>query len=88
MHHIVLDYCGCERQLPKLVQLLRRGWYPTSQRVPRTVASFQLLEFLHLLSLCAKTSVYDFSHMLEKLTTNMGMGVPKSHYKALMHMLL
>ncbi|PBK59169.1 hypothetical protein ARMSODRAFT_983262 [Armillaria solidipes] len=88
VHHIALDYCGCERQLPKHIQLLRRGWYPTSQRVPRTAASFQLLEFLHLLSLCAKTSVYDFYRTLEKLTTNTGMGVPKSRYKALMRMLL
>ncbi|SJL12089.1 uncharacterized protein ARMOST_15510 [Armillaria ostoyae] len=51
-------------------------------------ASFQLLNFLHILSLCAKTSVYDFYRMLEKLTMNTGMGVPKSRYKALMRMLL
>ncbi|SJL10438.1 uncharacterized protein ARMOST_13824 [Armillaria ostoyae] len=88
VHHVAVDYCGCERQLPKHVQLLRRGWYPASQQVPRTAASFQLLEFLHLLSLCAKTSIYDFYRTLEKLTTNMGMAVPKSWYKALMRMLL
>ncbi|PBK66191.1 hypothetical protein ARMSODRAFT_989543 [Armillaria solidipes] len=44
--------------------------------------------FLHLLSFCAKTSVYDFYRTLEKLTTNMGIGVPKSRYKALTCMLL
>ncbi|PBK81134.1 hypothetical protein ARMGADRAFT_1091560 [Armillaria gallica] len=88
IHDVVLDYCGCERQLPKHIQLLHRGWYPTSQRVPRMAASFQLLNFLHILSLCAKTSVYDFYWMLKKLMTNTGMGVPKSRYKALMQMLL
>ncbi|KAK0432577.1 hypothetical protein EV421DRAFT_1719423 [Armillaria borealis] len=88
IHHVVLDYCGCKRQLPKHVQLLRRGWFPASQRVPRTTTSFQLLEFLHLLSLCAKTPLYDFYRTLEKLTTNTRINMPKSRNKALMCMLL
>ncbi|PBK80807.1 hypothetical protein ARMGADRAFT_858081, partial [Armillaria gallica] len=88
IHDVALDYCGCECQLPKHIQLLCRGWYPASQWVPRMAASFQLLDFLHILSLCAKMSVYNFYRMLEKLTTNTGMGVPKSQYKALMRMLL
>ncbi len=88
IHHVALDYCGCERQLPKHIQLLRRRWFPATQRVPRTAASFQLLEFLHMLSLCAKSSLYDFYRTLEKLTTNTGIDVPKSHNKALMRMLL
>ncbi|SJL15740.1 uncharacterized protein ARMOST_19245 [Armillaria ostoyae] len=88
IHHVALDYCGCERQLPKHIQLLRRGWYPASQHVPHTAASFQLLEFLHMLSLCAKSSLYDFYRTLEKLTVNTGIDVPKSRNKALMRMLL
>ncbi|PBK81491.1 hypothetical protein ARMGADRAFT_1048805 [Armillaria gallica] len=49
IHHVALDYCRCKRQLPKHVQLLCRGWFPASH--------FQLLEFLHLLSLCRRGHV-------------------------------
>lgn len=88
IHHVALDYCSCERQLPKHIQLLHRGWFPATQHVSRTAASFQLLEFLHMLSLCAKSSLYDFYQTLEKLTTNTGINIPKTHNKALMQMLL
>ncbi|PBK59996.1 hypothetical protein ARMSODRAFT_1027004 [Armillaria solidipes] len=45
-------------------------------------------EFLHLLSLCSKVSVYDFYQTLEKTSANTGMGVSKSRIKMLMHMKL
>ncbi|PBK83051.1 hypothetical protein ARMGADRAFT_1038202 [Armillaria gallica] len=67
IHDVVLDYCGCEGQLPYHTQLLRRGWYPASHRVPTTCTTFHLLEFLHILSLCSKVSIYDFFWTLEKL---------------------
>ncbi|PBK67337.1 hypothetical protein ARMSODRAFT_862949, partial [Armillaria solidipes] len=28
IHDIAVDYCGCERQIPQHIQLLRCGWYP------------------------------------------------------------
>ncbi|SJL16269.1 uncharacterized protein ARMOST_19789 [Armillaria ostoyae] len=88
IHQVAVDYCGCERQIPHHIQLLRCGWYPASQLRPRMCASMRLLEFFHLLSLCSKLSVYDFYRTLEKLTSNTGMGVPKSCIKALMRMML
>ncbi len=88
IHDVVLDYCGCERQLPYHTQLLHRGWYPASHRVPTTCATFRLLEFLHILSLCSKVSIYDFYQTLEKLSVNTGIGVSKSWIKMLMRMKL
>ncbi|PBK66640.1 hypothetical protein ARMSODRAFT_890042 [Armillaria solidipes] len=88
IHDMALDYCGCERQLPYHTQLLRRGWYPASHKVPTTCATFRLLEFLHILSLCSKVSVYDFYQTLKKLSVNMGIGVSKSRIKMLMQMKL
>ncbi|PBK83273.1 hypothetical protein ARMGADRAFT_945299 [Armillaria gallica] len=78
IHHITVDYCGCECQLPKHVQLLCHLLFLASQCIPQTAASFQLLEFLHLLSLCTKLSMYDFYRTLEKLTMNTRIGIPKS----------
>ena len=87
IHSVAIDYCGCERVLPKHIQLLRRGFYPASQLNPRTCASFRLLEQLHHLSLTSKASTYDMYRMLEKLTNNTG-DPPKSRYRALMRMVL
>ncbi|PBK63848.1 hypothetical protein ARMSODRAFT_990134 [Armillaria solidipes] len=88
IHDIAMDYCGCERQIPYHKQLLRRGWYPASHKTPTTCATFHLLEFLHLLSLCSKVSVYDFYRTLEKTSVNTGLAVSKSRIKMLMRMKL
>ncbi|PBK83329.1 hypothetical protein ARMGADRAFT_1048466 [Armillaria gallica] len=71
IHHVMVDYCGCE------------CWFSATQHIPQMAVSFQLLEFLHILSLCSKISLYNFYQTLEKLTMNTGMGIPKSHSKAL-----
>lgn len=86
IHHVSLDFCGCSRQLSKGVQLLRRGFYPASQKSPRTCATFRLMELLHMLALTSKGSTYDFYRALEKLTNNTGIDVPRSRYRALTRM--
>lgn len=88
IHDVALDYCGCERQIPHHAQLLRQGWYPASHKVPVTCATFRLLEFLHLLSLCLKVSIYDFYRTLERTSVNMGISILKSRIKMLMRMKL
>ncbi|KAK0237086.1 hypothetical protein EDD85DRAFT_770775, partial [Armillaria nabsnona] len=88
IHDIAVDYCGCEHQIPQYKQFLWRGWYPASQKVVRTCATFPLLEMLHLLSLVSKTSTYHFYHTLEKMMDNTGLDTPPSHRAALMHMLI
>ncbi|KIJ89698.1 hypothetical protein K443DRAFT_72397, partial [Laccaria amethystina LaAM-08-1] len=88
VHDVAFDYCGCERALPKHIQLLRRGLYPASQKIPKTCASFSLLQLLHLLALTTKGSTYDFYRTLEKLTSNTGLNVPKSRYRPLLRVVL
>ena len=85
---MAFDYCGCERALPKHIQLLRHGLYPASQKIPKTCVSFNLLQLLHLLALTTKGSTYDFYRTLEKLTSNMGLNVPKSRYRPLLRVVL
>ncbi|RDB23287.1 hypothetical protein Hypma_009705 [Hypsizygus marmoreus] len=87
IHDVALDYCGC-RSVPPHIQLLRRGFYPASQRTVKTCASFDLLRLLHLLALTTKGSTYDFYRTLEKLSNNTGIFLPPSRYKALLRMTL
>lgn len=88
IHDVNIDYCGCERAEAKHVQLLRRGIYPATQITIKTSASFRLLSLLHLHSLASKGSTYDFYRMLERLTNNTGLQVPKSRYRALLRIFL
>ncbi|KAK0456981.1 hypothetical protein EV421DRAFT_1887058 [Armillaria borealis] len=88
IHDVAIDYCGCERQIPQYKQFLRCGWYPASQKVVQTCATFPLLEMLHLLSLVSKTSTYHFYRTLEKMTDNTGLDTPPSRRTALMRMLI
>ncbi|KAK0209542.1 hypothetical protein IW262DRAFT_1450772 [Armillaria fumosa] len=88
IHSVSVDYCGRTREVPQHTQLLCCGWYPASHKVPTTCATFCLLDFFHLLSLCSKVSVYDFYRTLEKLSLNTGIAVSKLRYKMLMCMKL
>lgn len=88
IHDVAFDYCGCDRLIPRHLQLLRRGLYPASQIGPKTVATFPLMKLLHLLALCSKGSTYDFYRVLEKSTNNIGVDLPKSRYRALLRLVL
>lgn len=88
IHEVALDYCNCERAVPKHIQLLRRGLYPASQMDMKSCATFRLLEQLHLFALTSKSSTYNFYQALEKLTNNIGIKLPKSRYRALLRMVL
>lgn len=88
IHNVAIDYCGCERAIPNHIQLLRRGLFPASQINPKTCASFELLNLLHLLALTLKGSPYNFYRMLEKATNNTGVYLPKSRYQMLLRLVL
>ena len=88
IHDVAIDYCGCERALPKHIQLLRRGFYPASQCLPKTCATFRLLAHFHLLALTSKCSTHDFYRTLEKSMNNAGVNAPKWRYRALLRMSL
>lgn len=86
IHEVAIQYCGCSREIPHHIQLLRRGFYPASQQSVKTCATFTLLDQLHKFALTTKSSTYDFYRALEKITTNTGIAVPKLRYKALFRM--
>ncbi|KAK0475299.1 hypothetical protein EDD18DRAFT_1090013, partial [Armillaria luteobubalina] len=88
IHDVAVDYCGCEQQIPQHIQLLQCGWYPASQQVVKTCATFQLLKMFHLLSLVSKTTTYNFCHMLERMSDNTGLNMLPSCRAVLMHMLI
>ena len=86
IHEVALQYCGCSRAIPHHIQLLRRGFYPSSQQNVRTCTTFGLLNLLHKLALTSQSSTYDFYRALEKLTSNTGIATPKFRYRALFRM--
>ena len=86
IHQVAIRYCRCSKVIPQHLQLLHQGLYPASQISVKTCASFQLLDLLHKLSLTTKSLTYDFYQVLEKLTNNMGINIPKLRYKALFQM--
>ncbi|KAH9476140.1 hypothetical protein JR316_0011711 [Psilocybe cubensis] len=88
IHSCNIQYCGCSRAIPPHLQLLRRRIYPATQLAMKSCATFELLRHLHRLALTTKASTYDFYRCLEKSTTNLGIDVPKSRYRALMRMVL
>ncbi|KAJ7017811.1 hypothetical protein C8F04DRAFT_418542 [Mycena alexandri] len=53
-------------------QLLCRGWYPATHGIPKSGATLRGLEFFIVLTLQAKTTVYDYYTTLEKTTDPTG----------------
>ncbi len=87
VHEVALSYCECNREIPRDLQLLRRGLYPSSQKKVRTCITFPLLKLLHLFSLIGKISTYDMYRSLERITNNTGIQMPHSRYKPTMRCL-
>ncbi|KAL0572490.1 hypothetical protein V5O48_009477 [Marasmius crinis-equi] len=88
IHEVTVMFCGCERTIEDYKQLLRREIYPSTQGNIQTCATFELLNHLHLLSLVTKAGTYELYQFLEKQTSNTGVDLPKSRYRALQRMLL
>ena len=88
IHEVAIQYCGCSRAIAPHIQLLRRGFYPASQQIVKTCATFTLLDLLHKLALTSKASTYDFYRVLEKLSNNTGISVPKNRYRQLFRMIM
>ncbi|KAF7367916.1 CxC2 domain-containing protein [Mycena sanguinolenta] len=89
IHHngiqeVAIDCCDCaENRLaagsPK-EQLLRVGWFPATEDRPRTCATFAALDFFLISTHQAKTTMYDFYAMLERLTNNAGVKPPYRYH--------
>ncbi|KAJ7446857.1 hypothetical protein B0H11DRAFT_1745318 [Mycena galericulata] len=87
IHEVAVDFCGCDRENAGLpyIQLLRAGWYPSTERRPQTAATFTVLDKFHLHTLQAKTTAYDFYSVLERLTDNTGLK-PPNRYQVFLRM--
>jgi hypothetical protein len=82
IHEVSVDFCGCENSQnagPYDTQLLRGGWYPASEERPKTCMTLAALKKFHILTLQAKTTMYDFYATLEKLTYNDGRKPPNRY---------
>ncbi|KAJ7444081.1 hypothetical protein B0H11DRAFT_1747673 [Mycena galericulata] len=87
IHEVAVDFCGCDREKAGLpyIQLLRAGWYPSTEHRPQTAATFVVLDKFHLHTLQAKTTAYDFYSVLERLTDNTGVK-PPNRYQVFLRM--
>ncbi|KAJ6622308.1 hypothetical protein B0H10DRAFT_1638328, partial [Mycena sp. CBHHK59/15] len=75
IHKVNVTFCGPCSRVP-YIQLLRAGWYPATEDKPHTCATFLVLNKLHLCSLQAKMTTYDFYAVLAQLTNNTGVKPP------------
>ncbi|KAJ7449737.1 hypothetical protein B0H11DRAFT_2247094 [Mycena galericulata] len=88
IHEIAVDVCDCEDAAlagPPEIQMLRAGWFPATDDRPRTCGTFACLDLFLASTHQAKTTIYDFYGMLEKLTDNTGVK-PPNRYHAFLRM--
>ncbi|SJL12099.1 uncharacterized protein ARMOST_15520 [Armillaria ostoyae] len=83
IHEVNVQYCVCDRRggANHRQQLLHFGWYPATQRQPRTCATLAVLEQFHSLMLASKISGYDFYKALGHMTDELGLHMLKTKYK-------
>ncbi|KAJ7604018.1 hypothetical protein FB45DRAFT_881028 [Roridomyces roridus] len=81
-HRVNLDICGCELAgvsgAPD-IQMLQAGWFPATDDSPRTCVTFACLDLFLASTLQAKTTMYDFYSMLEKMTDHTGIKPPNRY---------
>ncbi|KAF8142761.1 hypothetical protein K438DRAFT_1634899, partial [Mycena galopus ATCC 62051] len=88
IHIVTVDACDCERHAYAgsfEEQLQRAGWCPATDDKPRTCATNEVLDNFLLQTYQAKTTMYDFYSVLEKLTNNAGVKLP-NRYQAFLRM--
>ncbi|KAJ7830049.1 hypothetical protein B0H14DRAFT_2366095 [Mycena olivaceomarginata] len=81
IHNVKVDFCGCDEgdREEEYIQLLRAGWFPSTEDRPQTAATLLVLDQFHLHTLQAKTTAYDFYAVLERLTDNTGVKPPNRY---------
>ncbi|KAF8177191.1 hypothetical protein K438DRAFT_1978832 [Mycena galopus ATCC 62051] len=88
IHEVAVDSCDCEHRVwagrPE-EQLLRAGWFPGTDDRPRTCATTEVLDNFVAQTYQAKTTMYDYYSVLEKLTNNSGIK-PPNRYHAFLQM--
>ncbi|PPQ76066.1 hypothetical protein CVT26_004585 [Gymnopilus dilepis] len=80
IHDVNVLFCGCHKQVPHFIQLLRYGWFPATVKFPRSAFTFRLLRFYQVLSFESKSTVFEMHKTLARLTDNTGVNAPKDRY--------
>ncbi|KAF8183500.1 hypothetical protein K438DRAFT_1907965 [Mycena galopus ATCC 62051] len=83
IHEVAVNSCDCKRRLwagaPE-EQLQRAGWFPATDDRPRTCATLEVLDTFLVQTYQAKTTMYDYYAVLEKLTNNAGVKPPYRYH--------
>ncbi|KAF7975089.1 hypothetical protein HWV62_10489 [Athelia sp. TMB] len=87
IHEVFLDFCGCTRAEKETIQLLRARLYPATIKSPQTAATFNVLEFFHLLTFDSKASAFEFYHALGRRTDNTGTMYIPDRYEEFLRMI-
>ncbi|KAK7033875.1 CxC2 domain-containing protein [Favolaschia claudopus] len=88
IHRVAARSCQYEHRLEngeEFEQLLRAGWFPATDDRPRTCATFAVLDLFVKTTHQAKTTMYDFYGILQRLTNHTGIE-PPNPYKAWLRM--
>ncbi|KAJ6575960.1 hypothetical protein DFH09DRAFT_915004 [Mycena vulgaris] len=85
LHELDLYYCACGKGSSFAVQLLRIKWLPSTGKLPRTAATFNVMRQYHVLSLESKCSMGEFYNSLARQTNNAG-EPPAMHYQEFINM--
>ncbi|KIJ65331.1 hypothetical protein HYDPIDRAFT_28041 [Hydnomerulius pinastri MD-312] len=84
IHIIAICPCKCLQQSPFRAQLLEVGLYPATQKSPRTVFTFQLLESFRLMNLECKVTAMSFYKYLRRVTDPVLPHTTPDRYKELL----
>ncbi|EIW84486.1 hypothetical protein CONPUDRAFT_40308, partial [Coniophora puteana RWD-64-598 SS2] len=87
IHHVSIDFCGCDKKIPYRQQLLRYGWHPSTIDTPETACTKEALAQYSALMSRTKVSAHGYYQALETLSDPLGLDVPTSHYKAFLRII-
>ncbi|KAI0026597.1 hypothetical protein K488DRAFT_65843 [Vararia minispora EC-137] len=83
IHRVHVAFCGCGRNngthLDRATQLLYSRWWPATAKLPRTAATFAVLDNFHRMNTISSVSHYKFYKSLEIATDATGTEVLPSH---------
>jgi hypothetical protein len=71
IHHIALVYCSCRGHENIITDLIYAGWVPTSFIRIRTIFTAAVLDRFRYCNLEMRSSAYQFSQMLRRITNSL-----------------
>ncbi|KAJ3926218.1 MAG: hypothetical protein NXY57DRAFT_966776 [Lentinula lateritia] len=78
----LLKFCACKGGIDvDRHQLLRARLFPATSTNPQTAATFDFLNFFHILSFMSKVSMSEYYQTLERVTDNTGKTIPPNRMR-------